>query len=661
MLLLHTATSKNGSNCLRDPKLAPVSIILFLLSSTLLGPTIAEPVAQNGRIDPSLLEYFSTPPLPTRPLSLVADQMTPGMDIQVTSDPANMPQNEPSIATNPANTSIIVAGANDYRLAAQGGDAWAGLYISRDSGQTWSNSLIPGYPGGPASPLTGYGVASDPALAFDRQGPLYYSGIVFNRTPSGGATDGTVFVTKTTNLGTSFQTVIVARGSSNTFNDKSYIAVDTNSSSPFSGRVYVSWTQFRTTTGKILFSSSSNGGSTFSTPITLSDSSLNQGSVPAVGPGGLVYVAWRDITNNRVKAAKSTNGGVSFSTPVVVARVAPIPNPLPGSSFRTNTNPTIAVDPGSGAVYVAWNDYARGNADILLSRSTNNGSTFSTPVRINDDTGSNDQFFPWLATVPGRVSAVFYDRRLDPSNHNMDVFYTDSTNEGVSFSQNLRVTDISLSPDVQFQGRFIGDYIGLALTQTDAFPAWADTRNQNQDIFTDRTIVVQVHDVAVREILVPRRIGYSQIQSNPLNITVTVRNNGNTAENVTVELSLNGIVQAAHTSTVPAGATGLVLLQVASQTLAKGTYTLVARAVPVAGETNTADNEMISGTVEIRFPGDVDANGRVNILDASLIAFVFGKTCSTPGYQEAADLTNDCIINILDMAAMALYYGQVDP
>ncbi len=381
-----------------------------------------------------------------------------------------------------------------------------------------------------------------------------------------------------------------------------------------------------------------------------------------MGPGGVVYVAWFDITTNTIKIVKSTNGGVSFTTPTDAASVIPLPATLPTSSFRTNSFPTLTVDPQSGNIYIAWDDYRNGNADIFLTRSTNGGTSFTTPVKLNDDTTANDQFFPWIASVPGRVSAIWYDRRLDPNNHNTDIFYTDSTDGGATFSPNTRITDTSSDPNVQFSGKFIGDYIGLAITRTEAHPVWTDTRNLNQDIFTSRVATKPVHNIAVTEVNVPRRIGYTTISANPLNITVAISNKGNVAENVTVQLSLqNTSIQENRTITIQPSTSQSALFLLLTQTIPKGNYTVIASAFPVPGQTNTTNNTLSGGALQVRIPGDVDGNGRVNILDAADAAFLFGKTCSSPGYQDAADINNDCRIDILDMAIVAFYFGTVDP
>src|SRR5919199_520768 len=69
-------------------------------------------------------------------------------------------QNEPTVAVNPHDTSVVVAGANDYCAAIVNGDVWAGYYRSTDGGSSWQDSLVPGYPAdtssaGLASPVHG--------------------------------------------------------------------------------------------------------------------------------------------------------------------------------------------------------------------------------------------------------------------------------------------------------------------------------------------------------------------------------------------------------------------------------------------------------------------------------------------------------------------------
>src|SRR5215213_2604999 len=56
-------------------------------------------------------------------------------------------QNEPHIAVHPTNASLLAVGMNDVRTLGVSGDAWQGLAVSSDGGATYTESLIPGYPG----------------------------------------------------------------------------------------------------------------------------------------------------------------------------------------------------------------------------------------------------------------------------------------------------------------------------------------------------------------------------------------------------------------------------------------------------------------------------------------------------------------------------------
>src|SRR2546421_2771652 len=77
-------------------------------------------------------------------------------------------QNEPTVAVDPHNSQVIVAGANDYCAQIVNGDVWAGYYRSADGGSSWQDSLVPGYPadssaaGGAPPPPPGPGAAGGP-------------------------------------------------------------------------------------------------------------------------------------------------------------------------------------------------------------------------------------------------------------------------------------------------------------------------------------------------------------------------------------------------------------------------------------------------------------------------------------------------------------------
>src|SRR5689334_10959964 len=108
-------------------------------------------------------------------------------------------QNEPSVAVDPRNPSVVVAGSNDYCAEIQNGlgSVWVGYYRSTNGGATWTDGLVPGYPAdsspaGVASPTNGScAAAGDPTQAFDGAGRLFYGFICFNRAKP---TNGSLYV-----------------------------------------------------------------------------------------------------------------------------------------------------------------------------------------------------------------------------------------------------------------------------------------------------------------------------------------------------------------------------------------------------------------------------------------------------------------------------------
>ena len=216
-----------------------------------------------------------------------------GPNVDVSNE--DTPQSETSITVNPNNSNILVGGSNEIvRLPMRG-------YFSSDGGKSWGAVDLP-LP--PATTTNGTDFGSDPGVAFDTRGNVYYSYIVvfFNRRFQ--SIQGTeMAVAKSTDGGKTWSHVTFFNFNSGTgkFNDKPYIAVDTNPNSPFRDSVYVAWDNASFNAGKssannaLLFARSTDGGLTFSSPIAVNNLTGGPSSViaadPFVGPNGEVYVA----------------------------------------------------------------------------------------------------------------------------------------------------------------------------------------------------------------------------------------------------------------------------------------------------------------------------------------------------------------------------------
>jgi hypothetical protein len=272
---------------------------------------------------------------------------TPGPNVNVISgfgssdDVFLQRQNEPAIVALPFNPDCAFSAANDYRTIDFAGDpnvrpsaeAWIGVYRSCDRGRHWVGSLLPGFPtdtstAGTSSPLFGLAAAADPVLAAGTTGKVYLGGIAFDR---GGVSR--VFVARYTGLGSSsgydFTRIVdVGTVSSNgIFVDKPWIIADVpraGGALPTAcGNVYFSYTIFDGVESngnfrsKVMFARSTDCGETFSRPIKLNmNYNRNQGTAMAVDPNtGALYVAWRHFGEDRILLVKSTDGGLNFSNP----------------------------------------------------------------------------------------------------------------------------------------------------------------------------------------------------------------------------------------------------------------------------------------------------------------------------------------------------------
>ena len=261
-------------------------------------------------------------------------------------------QNEPAVAMDPRDPSVIVGSSNDYcAVYDDGNDAngapipsgpiWMGYYRSENGGASFRSSLVPGYPGDttPYASRAQIRTASsgDPVLAWDAQGRLF-AGSETSDDPAGTKkTFGDEFVATyenpagtggaTSNDGKEFKrSVVVAHGSSapnllGVFHDKTSIEADRTSSS-CTGNVYFAWSRFQGNHGgpNIYFVRSTDHGVTFSSPMLLTQNVNNvQDPDIAVTSNGHIYVTLSAEVKHgggsieAVLYAKSTDCGATFA------------------------------------------------------------------------------------------------------------------------------------------------------------------------------------------------------------------------------------------------------------------------------------------------------------------------------------------------------------
>ncbi len=307
------------------------------------------------------------------------------------------------------------------------------------------------------------------------------------------------------------------------FLDKEWIYVDQGT-----GTLYVTYTRFAGTGATPIELAKCVGCAFKAGPLTESDWSapsvivpnedfdFNQSTQAVTTPSGRVIVTWimrRFATTapfpeieNRIEYAFSDDDGVTWSSEQTVAVVNPQREPRGYNRVRRTilNAPYIVVDkgaddgvitdkeasrPGFGNIYIAYFSgktplpiltTTTSAADIFVSRSTSNGSSFLSPVKVNDDSTNTTHIFPAIqVNKDGKVFAQWIDRRTDVAGNRMNQTWADvSKNRGASFGKDKLQSSLATSWHTRANARpNMGDYNSAELIDFDKFVIiWADGR-----------------------------------------------------------------------------------------------------------------------------------------------------------------------------------------
>lgn len=394
-------------------------------------------------------------------------------------------ETEPDVSIDPNNTAIITAAFQVGRDGNNGGAEDGGFATSTDGGHTWTSGNLPGLTTASGGQFQH---ASDAAVTFGADGSDYVQTIPFDVTDPRSA----VAVQRSADHGLTFgpPSLVVDDNSLQIFNDKNWIGADTNPDSPFRGRLYSVWSRFITkgtgsrsvTNSPGAVSFSTNDGKTWSPFVLATDTNADtEGLLPLVHPDGAVTIVYDLFVPGKKAdfetAQTSHDGGVTWSNPVTVGQFEGAG--VPG--LRTGGLPAAAIDPVTGDMYVVWQDTRFSSAglnDIVLSESTDGGSTWSSPRVVNPEVAGLDRFTPAVAANGGNVYISYRTRGDNGTAPDVSENFVVSTDGGVTFGTEqtagpptaLQFAAVSIEggPTVAF----LGDYMGLAATADHAQLAW---------------------------------------------------------------------------------------------------------------------------------------------------------------------------------------------
>jgi len=381
--------------------------------------------------------------------------------------------NEPSMCIDPTNPNRMAIGWRQFD-STNSSFRQSGVAYTTNGGLNWT------FPGD-LEPGT---FRSDPVLATDAGGIFYFLGI-------SNANTFACDLLRSTNGGMTWQSAGPAQGG-----DKPWMAIDTTPG-PGRGNIYEVWSPFAnvyTNSQDYLFTRSTNGGGNWMPALGLPHSPYF-GTLD-VGPGGELYIFGTAIDIVPFVLNRSTNAQFAADTPAIdLTTIVDLGGPPISGAINPDGllgQAWVAVDrssgPTRGNVYVlstVTND--PGNAcNVMFSRSTDRGVTWSTPLRINDDSATQNAYhwFGTLSVAPnGRVDACWNDTRHSPDNSLSELYYSWSTDGGLTWAPN-RPLSPQFNESLGYpQQDKIGDYMQMVSLNEGACIAYSATFNNEEDIY----------------------------------------------------------------------------------------------------------------------------------------------------------------------------------
>ena len=440
--------------------------------------------------------------------SLVAQQTSLGS--------VNFPDSEvePYIAVDPTKPNHLVASVQQDRWNDGGANGLTNA-VSTDGGATWSLAATqPAFSvceGATTGSPGDFNRATDPWVSFSSDGKIAYSiSDSFNANGPGFGGASSIIVSRSTDGGVNWQTPVTARldTSLTVLNDKESVTADSRSTHP--NDAYAVWDRLVSPNsnanpsaflhspalrGPTLFSRTTDGGLTWSTGRVIFDPGQNNQTignqivVPKAGPAAGQLIDGFDLilasgggnakhgrTQFLPAIIRSTDGGNTWSGATTIATQQIGSVSIQGQHLRTSDFlPEFAAGP-EGNLYVVWQD-ARfsptGASKIAFSMSTDGGSTWSAPIRVDASAGDSQAFVPQVAVrADGTVAVQYYDlQNATASQPDLTDQYivtcSSKCSDGTSWSGETRLStsgsfNILTAPNTTSGAGFLGDYDGLA-------------------------------------------------------------------------------------------------------------------------------------------------------------------------------------------------------
>ncbi len=452
---------------------------LLTAISLLLAPAGFSQTVARKPLPTEPLEKYDNPPAVAAPVLGISPALIsllgPYISYQVNVDANGNNRvgdaaNEPSICIDRNNPNRMSVGWRQFDSVASNFRE-AGFAYTTNGGTRW---FAPGV-------LQNNVFGSDPVLNADSAGRFFYLSLLQNFFDD---------LWRSITGGQSWTRVGPADGG-----DKQWFTID-NTNSSGHGFQYQCWSTDGNNYGGRQFTRSTDGGLTWMAPINIPNSPAF-GTLDVDSTGNL-FIGGVTLESGEIWCVRSTNakngavvpnfdrstavnlgGDIVYSEPINPGGlVGQIFLALDRSGTSTNNNVYMLAS-------VQPTGFANGS-DVMFVRSSDGGSTFSAPRRINDDPVNHSKWhwFGTLSVAPsGRIDVVWFDTRNAADNTTSQLFYSFSIDGGNTWSRNVAVSN-QFNPFVGYPNQFkLGDYITVVSDNSSANVAYAATFNGEEDIY----------------------------------------------------------------------------------------------------------------------------------------------------------------------------------
>ncbi len=230
----------------------------------------------------------------------------------------------------------------------------------------------------------------------------------------------------------------------------------------FGDVVHLVYTDERGLEAEVYYQRSIDGGKTWQTAVALTPNNGSFSGYPTIAVlKNEVHVAWTDRRSGHddIYYRKSSNGGTQWSAETRITND-------PGDS----SYPAIAIS--GPVVHLVWSDNRFDDEEIFYCQSHNAGQSWGAPRRLTNNIGNSINAS--VSSVGNNVHVVWQENR----NGNEEIYYKRSTNGGLTWGVDLRLTNNPFKSDFPS---------AIAMGKT-ILVVWSDLREGNAEIFGLRSV-----------------------------------------------------------------------------------------------------------------------------------------------------------------------------